>query len=59
MVAEPMRDQRRAGAHARGSGRGLAAGMAAANHDDIEALIHRTRYVGQAASSVKNSSNRR
>ena len=33
---EAVRDQRGARAHARGRGRGLAAGVAAANHDDIE-----------------------
>ena len=32
-----MRDQRRLRAHARGRGRGLAAGMPAADHDDVEA----------------------
>ena len=35
-----MGDQRRSGAHARRSGRSLAAGMAAADDDDIEALAH-------------------
>ena len=33
---EPVRDQRRARAHARSRSRSLAAGMAAADHDDIE-----------------------
>ena len=33
---EAMRHQRGLRAHARGRGRGLAAGMAAANHDDVE-----------------------
>ena len=31
-----MGDQRRPGAHARGDGRGLAAGVASADDDDIE-----------------------
>ncbi len=50
---KPMRDQRRGRAHARGGGRGLAAGMPATDHDDIEALIHGRGYVGQAAATVK------
>ena len=33
---ESVRDQRGRGAHARGRGRGFAAGVAAADHDDIE-----------------------
>ena len=33
---EAVRDQGGGGAHARGRSRGLAAGMAAANHNDIE-----------------------
>ena len=36
MVAKPMRDQRGSRAHSRGRGRGLAAGVAAADHDDVE-----------------------
>ena len=36
MVAKRVGDQRRARAHARRRGRGLAAGMAAADHDDVE-----------------------
>ena len=35
-----MGDQRRPRAHARGRSRRLTAGMAAADHDDIEARIH-------------------
>ncbi len=35
-----MRNQRRGRAHARGSGRGFAAGMPAADDDDVKALIH-------------------
>ena len=39
---EAMGDQRRARAHARGCGRRLAAGMAAADDDHVEAGIHQT-----------------
>ena len=35
---EPVRHQGRRGAHAGGRGRGLAAGVAAADHDDVEAV---------------------
>ena len=38
-----VRDQRRARAHARRRGRGFAAGMPATDHNDIKALIHRSR----------------
>ncbi len=38
MVGKAMGDEGRPRAHARSSGRGLAAGMAAADHDDVEAL---------------------
>ena len=36
---EPMRDQRGARAHARRRGRGLAAGVPAADHDDVERVM--------------------
>ena len=36
---EAVGDQRRARAHARRGGRGLAAGMAAADDDDVEAFV--------------------
>ena len=39
MVAKLVRDQRRARAHARRRSRGLAAGMAAADDDDVEGCI--------------------
>ena len=38
---EPVGDQRRARAHPRGGGRGLAAGMAATDDNHIEAGVHR------------------
>src|SRR3981081_4764907 len=37
---EAVRHRRRARPHARRRGRGLAAGVAAADHDDVEARIH-------------------
>ena len=37
---EAVRDQRRSRAHARGRRRRLAAGVAAADHDDVEVLVH-------------------
>ncbi len=48
-----MGDERRGSAQARGSGRGLTAGVAAANHDHIETLIHMTGYVMEGSGSVK------
>src|SRR5262249_18919395 len=45
---EPMRHQRRAGAHARRRGCGLTAGMTAADHDDVEARVHWTTDVSNA-----------
>ena len=39
-VANGKRDERCARAHARGSRRGLAAGMAAAYHDHVVAVRH-------------------
>ena len=45
---EPMRDQRGARAHARGRRRGFAAGVAAADHDDVEyRAVDRHRSVFQ------------
>jgi len=38
---EPVRDERGFRAHARGRGRRLTAGMAAANDNHIEAAVHR------------------
>ena len=46
---EAVRDQRRSRAHARGGGRSLAAGMAATNHNHIEASIHRKHHLSRAA----------
>ena len=62
MVGRAMRDQRRRRAHARGRGRGFAAGVAAADHDDVEALdfegvwssaVPLRGYVATAARGVK------
>ncbi len=53
---EAVGDERRPGAQARGRGRGLAAGMAAADDDDIEALAHR-RYLICSRAQVKADPN--
>ena len=55
---EPVGDERRARAHARGGGRGLAAGMAATDDDHIEASVHRIflqqgSVLAKAESAVK------
>ncbi len=52
---KPVRDQRRRRAHARGRRRGLAAGMSATDHDDIETLIHDARYVVEGGDTVKTN----
>ena len=58
---EAVRDQRRLRAHARGCGRGLAAGMAAADDDDVECRVHGRASTGagfrqQATEIVSNVS---
>jgi hypothetical protein len=53
-----MGHERRGGPQARGSGRGFAAGVAAANHDDIETMIHMAGYVMEGSGSVKKHLNR-
>ena len=60
---EPMRDKRRARAHARGCGYGLAAGVSPADHDDIVARIHATKILkdfslSNLGSEVKNCANK-
>ena len=52
MVANAMGDERGRGAHAGGRGRSLAAGMATANHHDVDALGH-GRVLVKPAHSVK------
>ena len=57
---EAMGDQRRARAHARGGGRRLTAGMAAADNDHVEAGVHpkvlqAAGLVANAGLTVKNS----
>ena len=60
MVANAMRDERGLRAHARGRRRGLAAGMAAADHDDVEALIvDRCAIAGYVATAARRGQNNR
>ena len=53
---EAVGDEGRASTHARGRGSGLAAGMTAADDDDVEALVHGPYLVGSGL-RVKAASN--
>ena len=50
---EPMRHQRGFRAHARRRGRGFTAGVAAADHDDVESRIHRKCLEWRAFSGAR------
>src|SRR4249920_1179893 len=56
--SELVANQRRMGAHTGGRGRGFAAGMAAANHNDVESVRHQSlkgRLVAKAWGGVKDT----
>jgi hypothetical protein len=55
---ESVRHERRFGAHTSTCGRGFTAGMAAANHDNVESSLHfrlGCELVAEAGAGVKNS----
>ena len=57
---KPMRDQRRARAHARSRRRGFAAGMAATDDDDIKARFRRVLHNSElvAAAQIRGQNDR-
>ena len=52
---EPVRDQRGRRAHARSRGRGLAAGVPAADHDDVESCVHRRSFYRRPGSPTSEN----